>query len=151
MGPSHEGSTLERRKQNGFSLIELLIVVGIIGIIAAIGIPALMNAIDRAKQRRSMGDMRTLVIANATYFVDFQDYAPALIDLQINDYVEVLVSSDGWGNPLVYTVGAQTYTLTSFGSDGVAGPAPPNPWENEPFDPDIIVVDGMFTQAPDVQ
>ena len=55
---------MRRQTEQGFSLIELLIVVGIIGIIASIGVPALMDAIDRSKQRRSMGDMHTLVTAN---------------------------------------------------------------------------------------
>ena len=45
-----------KRNPKGFTLIELLIVVAIIGIIVAIAIPNLLNAIQRAKQRRSMGD-----------------------------------------------------------------------------------------------
>ena len=48
-----------KRNSKGFTLIELLIVVAIIGIIVAIAIPNLLNAIQRAKQRRSMGDIRT--------------------------------------------------------------------------------------------
>ena len=39
-----------RQQERGFSLIELLIVVGIIGIIASIGIPLLMDAMDRFQQ-----------------------------------------------------------------------------------------------------
>ena len=54
---------MRRQAEQGFSLIELLIVVGIIGIIAAIGVPMMLNAMDRAKQRRTMGDMHSIVIA----------------------------------------------------------------------------------------
>ena len=50
---------MTKRNNKGFTLIELLIVVAIIGIIVAIAIPNLLNAIQRAKQKRTMGDMRT--------------------------------------------------------------------------------------------
>jgi general secretion pathway protein G len=140
---------MRRPTDEGFSLIELLIVVAIIGIIAAIGVPMLMDAIDRAKQRRTMGDMRTLVTANGTYMVDNQQYAPALADLQGDEYLQVVVVDDAWGNPLEYNTNQTNYTLISRGKDGVAGPAPPIPWVNDPFEPDLIVADGMFTQAPD--
>ena len=140
---------MPKHKQGGFSLIELLIVVTIIGIIAAIGIPMLMDAVDRAKQRRSMADMHTVVSANGTYFIDQMGYSPDLPTLATAGYLQVALTLDGWGNPFVYNVGANTYTLTSLGADGAAGPAPPMPWVNDPFEPDITVVDGMFTQAPE--
>lgn len=134
--------------EKGFSLIELLIVVLIIGIIAAIAIPQLLDAQSRAKQRRSMAEMRTTSVANGTYFIDNASYAPDLGALSTGGYLETPVTNDGWGNPYQYTESSTTYTLTSYGSDGSPGPAPPTPWENEPFEPDIIVVDGQFTQAP---
>ncbi len=134
--------------ERGFSLIELLIVVMIIGIIAAIAIPAFMDAIDRSKQRRSMGDMRSIVTANGTYYVDNQAYAPALPALVGGDYLQVLISNDAWGNPFVYNSPGPNYDLTSLGSDGAVGPAAPANWINDPFDPDIIIRDGAFLQAP---
>ena len=68
---------MKKRNNKGFTLIELLIVVAIIGIIVAIAIPNLLNAIQRAKQKRTMGDMRTAGTAAEAYAVDFNHYPAA--------------------------------------------------------------------------
>ena len=136
------------KREKGFSLIELLIVVAIIGIIAAIAVPQLMNAMDRGRQRRSMADMRNIATANGTMRVDTGAYAAALADLSVQGYMQVTPANDGWGNAYGYVVGADTYTITSLGSDGAAGPAAPVPWINDPYDPDISLTDGQFVQAP---
>ncbi len=137
------------QRDEGFSLIELLIVVAIIGIIAAIAVPQLMNAMDRGRQRRSMADMRNIATANGTYRVDLAAYAPNLAALQPN-YMQVTPAADGWGTAwgYVFNAGNDTYTITSLGSDGAAGPAPPTPWINDPYTPDIDLTDGQFINAP---
>ena len=136
------------RRDEGFSLIELLIVVAIIGIIAAIAVPQLMNAMDRGRQRRSMADMRNIATANGTMRVDTGSYGANLAALSAAGYMQVTPANDGWGNAFTYVTGADTYTITSNGSDGAAGPAPPATWINDPYDPDIVLTDGQFTQAP---
>ena len=138
---------LRLRRDEGFSLIELLIVVAIIGIIAAIAVPRLMNAMDRGRQRRSMADMRNIATANGTLRVDTGAYGATLAALSPT-YMQVAPAGDGWGTNWGYAVVAGTYTITSLGSDAAAGPVPPTTWINDPYTPDILLSDGQFTQAP---
>jgi len=66
-----------KKNQFAFTLIELLIVVAIIAILAAIAVPNFLEAQTRSKVSRTVADMRNLATALESYFVDSNHYPPA--------------------------------------------------------------------------
>ncbi len=72
---------MRTNKQKGFSLIELLIVVAIILIIAAIAIPNLLRSKMAANEASAVGSMRTLNTAAVTFSTSYGGYPPTLAAL----------------------------------------------------------------------
>ena len=142
-----------QRTSRGFTLIELLVVVAIIGILAAIALPALQSAIDKAKQRATMADMRTVAHAVEVYGID-QGRLPAggsdwatLNALLVPYATTALPERDGWQHPFTYeSDGLRSYSIVSFGKDGVDG-ADISPDTRFDFDRDLILSDGAFAAA----
>jgi type II secretion system protein G len=144
-----------RRASAGFTLAELLIVVAIIGIISAIAVPALMQAIDRAKQRRSMADMRSVAVAVSDYGVDFV-HVPLVGSGVVEDlrpylsptYLKTMPNLDAWHNQIHYYGEGLDYTIWCYGADGIKqGSLISGPTTN--FSDDIVVYNGVFTQWPE--
>ncbi len=157
-----------KSNRKGFTLIELLIVVAIIGIIVAIAIPNLLNAIQRAKQKRSMADLRAIGTAAETYAVDFNRYptaagyalpSPVTMPGAVATigagtfqnsvqptYIKLVPLKDGWSSWFLYTTANnnQDYIATSNGKDGTAQAFVGGPTSN--FNADIVFCDGQFMQ-----
>ena len=70
-----------RNKEKGFSLIELLIVVAIILIIAAIAIPNLLRAKIAANEASAVGSLRTINTASVEYSTTYGGYPSTLVSL----------------------------------------------------------------------
>ena len=149
-------ATQERHR--GFTLIELLIVVAIIGIIAAIAIPNLLNAIQRGRQKRTMGDIRSIGTAIETYQVDNgvpPNRPGSDLDLIATvggdiapTFIKRIPAGDGWNQALKWSDGNDEYSISSWGKDRkkdttlLTGPT-------TNFNNDMYYSGGQFTAWPE--
>jgi prepilin-type N-terminal cleavage/methylation domain-containing protein len=100
--------------RKAFTLIELLIVVAIIAILAAIAVPNFLEAQTRAKVSRAKADIRSLVVGVESYFVDNNNY-PEGTD-NPNNYPEMITA---YLQPLGLANGY--YTFRSRGTNKLVG------------------------------
>ena len=69
---------LKRNKQKGFTLIELMIVVAIIGILAAIAIPNYLSYTCKAKQTEAKSNLGAIATCQEAYSAEFDTYSNTL-------------------------------------------------------------------------
>jgi general secretion pathway protein G len=125
-----------RGSDEGFTLIELMVVILIIGLLATIVVQNLRGATDKAKRIKAEADISSFKTALDRYYLDNGSYPTsdqgleALVsapstgkvpqDYPDGGYIEK-IPNDPWGNPYVYQSDGDAYVLKSYGADGVEG------------------------------
>jgi general secretion pathway protein G len=131
---------IKHRKQAGFTLIELMVVVVIIAILAGLIVPRFMGETDKAKQAKAKMQIESLESALKIYKLDNGSYptteqglkslveAPTAGNIPKNwrqgGYLEKgKVPKDPWGNEFVYVSPGShgDFDLSSLGADGEPG------------------------------
>jgi general secretion pathway protein G len=123
--------TTRRRGRGGFTLIELMVVIVILGLLMAVVVPRLVSSTDDAKVAAAKTQIHSFRMALDMYKLKFGNYPKTSegLDALINNGKQNLLQEDTippdpWGNPYQYTCpGTQghEFEIVSFGEDGAKG------------------------------
>lgn len=124
-----------KKAQSGFTMIEIMVVVAILGILAAMVVPSIIGKDDQARVARTKSDIKAISSALDMYKLDNYKYPTteqgleALVNKPENaknwpegGYLKK-VPNDPWDAPFVYVSPAEgaPYEISSYGSDGQEG------------------------------
>lgn len=126
---------MNERKQRGFTLIELMVVLTIIAMLAALVVPRLFKNVDKAKMQTTKAQISALESALDAYRLDVGSYPTTELGLNAlrvrpsgmtkweGPYLPKDVPPDAWGNPYVYKCPSEhgDYEIVSYGADGQPG------------------------------
>lgn len=122
--------------EDGYTLTEMLVVIGIIGLIAAVLTPGLIGQLGRARVKAAQLQLDTLASAVEMFNSDVGRYPtkeeglavlahdPGGLEGWTGPYVrDRKVLNDPWGRPVLYVVDGQkhVFAVKSLGADGAAG------------------------------
>ncbi|MFH1236725.1 MAG: prepilin-type N-terminal cleavage/methylation domain-containing protein [Parcubacteria group bacterium] len=129
-----------RSRQRGFTLIELMIVVVIIGILSALAIPRFMAASTESKQAEARQLLRQIYIAECAYWQEFQEYWG-------NGLSADRVNPDGFARIGVQIPTSARYTYTIVAGQGTftATANAPNPGLDDDPTADTWIIDEADT------
>jgi general secretion pathway protein G len=124
-------------QQSGFTLIEVMVVIVILGILAALIVPNVIGQGDKARVGTTKSTLSTVANALDLYKLDNHQYPTTQegLDALINQpadaknwlkggYIKGGLPKDGWGNDLQYVApgsNGRAFDLYSLGSDGKEG------------------------------
>lgn len=113
-----------RTRRRGFTLVELLIVMLILGVLATIGVSRLWQAKDRAFQATVRQDLKILATQQEVYFERNLTYAGAASDLADYQSSNGVVVTISWAQPNGWAATATHNSLPGFQCGYYSGDAP---------------------------